>query len=587
MKKFKIFVLSDLILAGLFSLLNLYFGLDAAAIAFPLCALFNAALFYFLLSKKGLLEKASQKNFSISRKLLQYQPFLHLIAFIARRSGERESGFAFDVLSVLLWLFAFVASLLILYCMNERRVQKVDASWKGFCAAKKRRGFSWLAFELLDWADALVQAVFMVLLFQIFFFQFYKIPSESMVPSLLIRDRLMVSKITSGPKFPLTQVGLPALKKYSRGDIVVFRNPHYSSGRKDEVKSVVSELVYMLTFTTVNLNVDANGQVKADPLVKRVTGLPGEQLMMLDGVLYSRTRERPEWAAVAEDSQWAAYNLAALDQETKGMIQEFPITDGGYGQMKAFEARRNSLDIEETAAECRRIADSFEAVFGTRSEDSSEAGKDLKNIKDFMSDSDYFEYNLLGDNFGLTTKLLSSRAGLSWFKAFMTDWISSYGTHVSDGLVGGDLYSDSNFRLNLMIKLAVGKFVLRNAELVNMGISSANFMSDETIRSTWSEAETLHNYVMFLDRRNMSVFPPDKDGMADYIPDDCYFMMGDNRFNSLDMRHSYDARLVSLTDFDDYSVKYYTDLEPQFVSKKRILGTTVFRFWPKGRIGKI
>ena len=60
---------------------------------------------------------------------------------------------------------------------------------------------------------------------------------------------------------------------------------------KFEVKTFILQMVLMFMFTKVNLNVDESGEIKADPLVKRVTGLPGEQLVMQDGVLYSRTTD--------------------------------------------------------------------------------------------------------------------------------------------------------------------------------------------------------------------------------------------------------------------------------------------------------
>ena len=54
--------------------------------------------------------------------------------------------------------------------------------------------------------------------------------------------------------FPLSNIGLPYLKSYDRGEIVVFRNPHYSNDRKSEVKTFVSQLVYMCSLTTKNIN---------------------------------------------------------------------------------------------------------------------------------------------------------------------------------------------------------------------------------------------------------------------------------------------------------------------------------------------
>ena len=96
----------------------------------------------------------------------------------------------------------------------------------------------------------------------------------------------------------------------------------------------------------------------------------------------------------------------------------------------------------------------------------------------------------------------------------------------------------------------------------------------------------LSSYMLLLDRRNMPAFPPnDAEGNAQYIPDHCYFMMGDNRFNSLDMRHSYDEWITPLAPHDAYSVTYYTNMQPQYVPRDRILGTTAYRFWPLSRAG--
>ena len=100
-----------------------------------------------------------------------------------------------------------------------------------------------------------------------------------------------------------------------------------------------------------------------------------------------------------------------------------------------------------------------------------------------------------------------------------------------------------------------------------------------------ADAQDLYKYSLFNDSRNMPVFPANKDGKPSYIERNEYFMMGDNRFNSLDLRHSYDQTLIPVTEADAYSLKYYSRLAPQTVNASRILGTTTLRFYPFNRFG--
>lgn len=61
----------------------------------------------------------------------------------------------------------------------------------------------------LDWLDAIIFAVIVVSFINIFFFQAFKIPSSSMESSLLTGDYLFVSKVAYGPKLPQTPISVP------------------------------------------------------------------------------------------------------------------------------------------------------------------------------------------------------------------------------------------------------------------------------------------------------------------------------------------------------------------------------------------
>ena len=61
----------------------------------------------------------------------------------------------------------------------------------------------------LDWLDAIIFAVVFVTFINMFFFQAFKIPSSSMESTLYTGDHLFVSKLTYGPRVPQTPLTIP------------------------------------------------------------------------------------------------------------------------------------------------------------------------------------------------------------------------------------------------------------------------------------------------------------------------------------------------------------------------------------------
>ncbi len=343
----------------LFSISSISLKFDISILAFPLCAIFSFVLFLFSVKRLFLQEKLSA--IPVFRELLQYEPYVLLVAFVLRRAGDFGTDAILDILQIFLWIFATALVLVISHFLNPKKIARVSQTWKQAeidrkaALAKNRRGVRLIGFEIVGWLDALVQAVFMVLLLNVFLVQLYEIPSESMVPEFLVKDRVVVFKFLNGPKFPLSKFGLPHIKNYKRGDIVVFRNPHYSDDRKSEVKTFVSQLVYMCTLTMKNINLDEYGRAKADPLVKRVTGIPGEQLMMQDGILYSRNAKSDEWQKVDEDSSWACWDLNNAKPSVKSGILEFVVSPTQIESMLECEKIRRELDIQSVRLECEKL----------------------------------------------------------------------------------------------------------------------------------------------------------------------------------------------------------------------------------------
>ena len=565
-KKFSILIYIQLVAAVLFSVFSLSFNADISLLAFPISVIYSAIVVWFTFFK--MFKPLDGKKIPVVNKLLEYIPYVFLVAFIIRRAGNEGTHLWYDIITVLLWCVIFVTSLMIIHYFNPKRIAKLTENWNEKAPEpKKLKGIRKVCFEAVDWIDSFIQAVCFVLIVQIFTFQLYLIPSESMVPTFLVKDRVIVSKITSGPKFPLTEVGLPTISKYKRGDIVVLRNPNYSLDRKSEVKSVVSQLIYMLTFMTVNLNTDENGELKADPLVKRIVGVEGEQLVMQDGILYARTKASDEFKPVVQDEEYAAWNLNTLPAKIKQRVQTIPLSQNEYQEMLNFEAERRQFDLNVAQIQAEQLVQKFNKL----AFDSSLAGT-------FAKPTSLSEFALFKDVQNLTRQLMNQSGGAKWFSDFMTSWIPAKNNV-------RDVYSEANYKMNVMTKITLGNLIVRYAELFRTGVSASLWQSDEILKQNMQQAEILNWYIQrLLDSRNMPVYPAnDSNGNPQYLPKNCFFMMGDNRFNSLDMRHSYDSKLVPLTDQDDMSVEYHSIMEQKYIPRNRIVGKPFFRFWPLDR----
>jgi signal peptidase I len=106
----------------------------------------------------------------------------------------------------------------------------------------------------LDWTAGLFPVILVVFLLRSFLFEPFKIPSGSMVPTLLVGDLILVNKYHYGVRLPVLNRKVVANHEPARGDVVVFRYP--PDPRLDYIKRIVGlpgdEIAYLNKKLTVN-----------------------------------------------------------------------------------------------------------------------------------------------------------------------------------------------------------------------------------------------------------------------------------------------------------------------------------------------
>ncbi|WP_048441200.1 signal peptidase I [Caenimonas sp. SL110] len=89
----------------------------------------------------------------------------------------------------------------------------------------------------LDWTAGLFPVIIAVFVLRSFLFEPFKIPSGSMIPTLLVGDLILVNKFTYGLRLPVLNTKITDGTAPKRGDVMVFRYPPKPS--LDYIKRVV------------------------------------------------------------------------------------------------------------------------------------------------------------------------------------------------------------------------------------------------------------------------------------------------------------------------------------------------------------
>ncbi len=191
----------------------------------------------------------------------------------------------------------------------------------------------------LDWTAGLFPVIIAVFFLRSFLFEPFKIPSGSMIPTLLVGDLILVNKFHYGLRLPVINTKVTEGTPPQRGDVMVFRYPPKPS--VDYIKRVVG--LPGDTVAYLNKRLTINGQVIPTQAVpeffdegamryfKQYQEQLGEKK---HGVLIDS--ERPAFVPGADDFA----GKAGCSYTVEGVVCKVP--EGHYFMMG--DNRDNSLD---------------------------------------------------------------------------------------------------------------------------------------------------------------------------------------------------------------------------------------------------
>ncbi|MBO8144024.1 MAG: signal peptidase I [Thermodesulfobacterium sp.] len=118
--------------------------------------------------------------------------------------------------------------------------------------------------KIWDWTKSILIALVLALFIRAFIVQAYKIPSGSMIPTLLIGDYLLVNKLAYGIRNPIKNDFIYFRKLPERQEIVVFTYP--LNKKLDFIKRVIG--LPGDTVEIVNKKVYVNGKLLKEPYIQ-------------------------------------------------------------------------------------------------------------------------------------------------------------------------------------------------------------------------------------------------------------------------------------------------------------------------------
>jgi len=434
-----------------------------------------------------------------------------------------------------------------------------------------------------------------------------------------------------GPQIPLTKWKIPSLFNPKIGDIVVFINPEIDD-RSSEISynsvfaRVFHPFIYMLTLSLVDIDKKADGTPKERFIVKRLIAGEDEKICMVNDRVYKKNRNSKSWDLFKvnglknygqNDFEYGRVDLYHDNKNmdfqvmTKALRDHITSVENTIDKIsvdtlqKSIEEEKSLLLKNLSGSKKLIVADQIKFFLETNRSNAFEllekisydymllssvnyrkvVNSEIQNIENTFNKSlenyiNFTTYNLVRE---INFIALSNGLTIDYIKNNLISDIEIKNTDSPFTI----FMKKTNSYYKLMIIRSINLLFSNSEKILNMQSDSEN-LSDNLLAFyklslylngiEGTVLKDLFNY------RNFKDYPYSED---DYIERGNYFMMGDNRYNSADMRFKRNVRSKFYLDSNDsslFSKSVISDWSGHTVKERHILGKAVLIYYPLERL---
>lgn len=226
-------------------------------------------------------------------------------------------------LAGIIWLFDW----LLLARMRARKVEAIKAMTALSDAERDARSRAVMQDPVpVEYAKSFFPVLLVILLFRSFLAEPFKIPSGSMMPTLLVGDFILVNKFAYGLRLPVLNTKILDVGEPKRGDVFVFRYP--ANPKEDYIKRVIGLPGDEISYRNKTLFV--NGKQIEEVDLGGYAG-PSEPGHRMDGAIMKQ-----------EDLEGVQHKILEMPQVWIGHEGSWTVPSGHYFAMG--DNRDNSAD---------------------------------------------------------------------------------------------------------------------------------------------------------------------------------------------------------------------------------------------------